>query len=530
VAVRAFAPAKALKSGFMQISSLLARHRARLPAAIFVLISALYFADTMLRASLKAFWFDELLTVYLSRLPSFHATWTTAEQGVDFNPPLFFLISRGAHHLFGEGLIATRLPAMLGFWLFGLCLYRFASRSLGRVGGLIAALVPIFTLAGNYAYEARAYGIVLAWCGLMLVFWQESREPSLAHRWPARAWTLVFGLSYLCALLTHVYALYLAAPFLLVEAVALLRRRRVSWLTCLALFGAIAMVAPLYLRMIAAFRSMLGGNGGLPLHNFILAIYGPSLLLMLTAIALSASARKRFPEEQARERLALSRDESILALTLFLLPIIGGVGVQLSHGLYFDRYFLACTGGFALLFAQSLALSRRACMPRVLGAMLLLLLADLGLAVRASRGADLFQIEPASHFRFGASPERPLERDAALRLDQSQLDVLVAEDHNFLYLFYYAPEQVRRRLVFAAPDQRDFFLASYRILQHSANLNLRTATYTEFFATHSEFLLYAPVTGIFSGCPDCLQPILDAGYTLRSVQRDADSLLEHFSK
>ena len=47
----------------------------------FLLISALYFADTLLRASLKTFWFDEIITVLLCRLPSFGATWTAVLHG-----------------------------------------------------------------------------------------------------------------------------------------------------------------------------------------------------------------------------------------------------------------------------------------------------------------------------------------------------------------------------------------------------------------------------------------------------------------
>ena len=58
----------------------------------FLLISALYFADIFLRASLKTFWYDELFTVYLCRLPSFHATWAAVIAGTDLNPPLFYLL------------------------------------------------------------------------------------------------------------------------------------------------------------------------------------------------------------------------------------------------------------------------------------------------------------------------------------------------------------------------------------------------------------------------------------------------------
>src|SRR4051794_18078178 len=86
-------------------------------AIVFLLISALYFVDTFLRATLKTFWYDELFTVYLCRLPTFHATWAAVLNGTDLNPPLFYLMTRWAQHWSGEGLIATRLPAIIGFWI-----------------------------------------------------------------------------------------------------------------------------------------------------------------------------------------------------------------------------------------------------------------------------------------------------------------------------------------------------------------------------------------------------------------------------
>jgi hypothetical protein len=79
-----------------------------------LLVSAVYFAEIFLRATQKCFWFDELFTTYLCRLPTFKGTWTAVLHGADFNPPMLYLLTRGAHGVLGEGLIATRLPAMLG--------------------------------------------------------------------------------------------------------------------------------------------------------------------------------------------------------------------------------------------------------------------------------------------------------------------------------------------------------------------------------------------------------------------------------
>ena len=58
------------------------------------LFSALYFADMFPKASRKCFWFDELFTTYLCRLPSFKAAWTAVTRGADFNPPVLYLLTR----------------------------------------------------------------------------------------------------------------------------------------------------------------------------------------------------------------------------------------------------------------------------------------------------------------------------------------------------------------------------------------------------------------------------------------------------
>jgi hypothetical protein len=61
--------------------------------------------------------------------------------------------------------------------------------------------------------------------------------------------------------------------------------------------------------------------------------------------------------------------------------------------------------------------------------------------------------------------------------------------------------------------------------------DLRAVSFPGFFSTHRDFYVYSPINGVENGtCQDCLQPILDGGYTLRSVEHDTDNLLEYFSK
>lgn len=502
-------------------------------AIAFLLLSALYFVDTLLRATLKTFWYDELFTVYLSRLPTFHATWTAVVNGSDLNPPLFYLLTRWAQHFSGEGLIATRLPAMIGFWIFGVCLYLFVAPRLGRIYGCIAALAPWFTFAEYYAYEARPHGAVLAWCGLMLLCWQRSRGNAHPLQRISSLWLTGLFLSFLAALLTHVYAVFLAVPFFLVEVVHLLRHRRIHLWTCVALLLPPCLVAPLYLRLSRIYSSDVS-SGGLHIHpyevlqHFLIAVFGPSLALLIILLAVVAWRNRRSNPSPTRE-VSLTHEELIVALGLLLLPILGVVAAKITHGPYFDRYFLAATAGYAMLLAQIVAApgTRPFAARALLAAMLFFLAADTLIATYCHwRHADLDQIGPSTLIVFAPDPARPFVRNANLLLDTSHLDILVTGHADYLFLEYYAPPELRRRLIFAAPDPNEGFLIGYRRLSHWTGIGLQTTTFDDFFATHRDFLVYANT----ADCRDCTQKILADGFTLRSVKLDTDGRLEHFSK
>jgi hypothetical protein len=500
---------------------------------VFLLISALYFADTLLRASLKTFWYDELVTVYLCKLPSFGATWSAVLHGADLNPPLFYLLTRWSQHFWGEGLIATRLPEILGFWLFCTCVYLFVARRLGPLRGAIAGLFPVFTLAHYYAYEARPHGILLGCFGLMMLCWQRAREGKNVYVWVVGLW-----LSYLSALLIHVYAVYLLIPFLIAEAISVAKRNPPHFRIIAALLLAPLCVAPLFRRLYASFSS--GGLPGIHIHlyelvqHYFVFVLGPAIVVLLFLLVFLAwkqplvDAASNVPEARS-----LSTAELGLALGLALLPAIGVIGIKVSHAYYFDRYFLAATAGYALLLAQ--AISARGIRPFVARGLLLsmisLLSADTLVAGYCRwHHADLDQVEPSSHIAFVPNPADPLMRDAALLRDTTKLDIMVTDEPAYLYLYYYAPQEIRSRLVFASP-QTSGFLDAYQHLARWGKVDLRLASYDEFFAGHNDFLVYrSNNTGHISGCRDCQERLLKAGYALRSVDQDADNLLEHFSK
>ena len=121
--------------------------------------SALYVAGTAGRASQKLLWHDELFTLHVSRLPLSNL-WAALATPSDQTPPLFHLVTRAFMWLLGDGLIAIRLPAILGFLLAMLCLYAFVARRYGPLYGLLAAVVPVAT----NAYYTRTKRGPTAWC------------------------------------------------------------------------------------------------------------------------------------------------------------------------------------------------------------------------------------------------------------------------------------------------------------------------------------------------------------------------------
>ena len=501
--------------------------------AAFALLSAVYFADTLLRASHKPFWFDELFTVYLCRLPTFHATWAAVLHGCDLNPPLFYLLTRASEHLLGEGPVATRIPSLLGFWVFSICLYAFAARRMGRLRGLIAALAPVFTLAYSYAYEARASAVVLAWCGLMLVCWQRTREPSSSpRRWQLDGWLLGFTACFLAALLTHVYAAVLSVPFLLVELGNLAAKRAVRRDLCAVLVLPLGLVAPMYLQLSRNYADLSVGRLALynpfgALQNHLMGLYAPALALLLLSLAVLAFRAGHGSAGDGHQETPagiprLSHDELLLAFAFVSLPLIVVFAALATHIPSANRYFLYTTAGYALLLAQAFSYRERT--PRVAQAvaatMVLAFAAQLAATVATSR-----------HSKTSASAAAVALLANSRASSHGQLDILVTAEARYLPLYYYATPELREHMVFGSRNGTEFIPASYRNLAKWANIDLRTTTFAEFLATHHEFLLYAAKNSYQSErCVDCLQPFLAAGYTVRSVDEDADTVVERLSR
>lgn len=491
-----------------------------------LLVSAIYFADIFVKARQKCFWLDELFTTYLCRLPTFKGTWTAVLHGADFNPPMLYLLTRGAHRLLGEGLIATRLPAMFGVWLFGICLFLFVARRTDAVSGMIAGIFPFFTLAQYYAYEARAHGIVLGWCGLALVCWQRN-EGRAKYLWLAG-----FGLSLMGALLTHVYAVYLLVPFTVVELYNLFCRRQPSWGVVAAMVLALTSVTvAVYLPLFRMYRAIVPQtfhSGSYDVfQRFLVNGFGPAIIVLLLSLLLSAlDGMRRAP--LANTTATIPPREIVVAVGFACIPLIGLLGSRLSHGPFVDRYFLASIAGYAIIlgFEVSRGRVRSWTVQALAGCMFLLMVWDIGTTLYFGRRHRIVLIESSSGQLLSTTPANPLAMYESLSSDDTGLDILVLPSIEYIYFFRYAPSSVVSHLYFGVPAD-NLFLEAYERLGKGAQIDLKTTTFDPFLATHDKFLVYGRGN---TEDASAIQAFVSAGYTMKSARADTNGVMYEYEK
>jgi hypothetical protein len=297
---------------------------------------------------------------------------------------------------------------------------------------------------------------------------------------------------------------------------------------------ALVVAVPIYVPLFRMYRTLTpaGGLNAGPqdvLQGFFLMAIGPATAVLLLAIVIFAIGDS--PETRRGPATPfLPRREILVAAAFACIPLIGVVGVKLSHGPFFERYFLSSTAGYGIFLA--LASSRRSARRWLAASMFLLMLGDLGIALyHRARHSGYGLVEPSSKFKFSPSPEVPLDRDSALLDVKSNDDILVLEEPNYLYLFRYAPSRLVPHLYYGAPTTQDEFFIAYTRLAKWVHLDLQATTFEPFLARHNRFFAYSSADGTFvPECGSCTQTFLNAGYTLKSVRRDADNILYEYEK
>lgn len=465
----------------------------RLGVPMLVLLSVAYALLTWTLASRKLMWNDELYTYYVARLPSMHDVWNALMARGEQTPPLFFAITRLSFRLFGVTHLAIRLPEILAFWTMTVCLYVFVRRRMSSMSALCAAAFPLVTSAFQYAYEARAYGLVLGFAALALLSWQAATSTA------SRVRVLALGCltaSLAAVVSSHYYGVFVLMPLALGEAVRTVTRRRLD----ITVWAALAIaVLPLawHLPLIKAASAYSGAFWSAPqwvnLPDFYQDLLTPALvpitaILILAVIHHAAAGHGASPEDDEARRMLPLHELAVIA-GFVLIPLVSVVVAKLVTGAFVNRYAVAAVIGLSVLAGQATELAfRRRPAVRVLVA------ACLAGWFVLSQARELLTPTGVS-MPFGAvSVARPAEWVAAQ--PERDLPLVVADPHTFTVLSHYGTPSIKSRIVYLADPERALKILGQNSVERGMLdlvqpwFHLNVVRFEPFVTEHSRFLVY----------------------------------------
>jgi hypothetical protein len=454
---------------------------------LIILFTIAYLFQTCYFAHRKLFWFDELFTVYISRLPDLSSMWHVLSEGVDFNPPLVYALTRVSVLLLGEGQVTVRLPAIVGFGVFCLCLFRFVSIRSSILGGYVSMLFPLVTGAYWYAYEARPYGALLGFCGVALICWQGATMQS------ERRWFWLTGLAgaLACAMLIHSYAVLLFLPIGFGELARSVRLRRVDWPVWVAIIVPSAAMLP-SLTLLHNAQSNLNVQGFFqPTLPKLAAAYvsylAPATGVLSGAFVLMLVSRMSRPANVTQlTHVAKHQLHEFVALFVFVaIPVFAYLAAKITGAPFLSRYGISCIAGFAGLLG--IALARR---PPIAIGVLFLLVTQIGIGfIQFKRNS--FILEPSTSLALSTSAPDFMQRYTQMAsVQDNESPIVLLDDLEFLPTFYYAPVGVASRLTHLVDPKTDPNSPGFLMLRKCCNAAGNAPYLSDFLSSHDRFLAY----------------------------------------
>lgn len=295
-------------------------------------------------AAIRPLWYDELFTLHLARVASPVDLFHHLASGVDLNPPLLYLLTRASVLAFGETTWALRLPALAGMLLGTSCFYLFLRRSRGTLVALTAVAASVAsTKVWIFFLEARPYGLVFGFAGLLLLSWQ-------------RRWYFLLAAACILGVSSHYYFVMPIAVLSLTELARQLLQRNFNWKPIAAFAtGGIALLAWYPLWSVAPRDYAAGFWAKVTFtRNVVQEAFWQFAepfvvipLLIAVSIAVLLGDRDGLQPETRRA----PRSETLAIVLLAVMPFFAVyLSAKVTGGMHY-RYVLPAAFGFGGLFA-----------------------------------------------------------------------------------------------------------------------------------------------------------------------------------
>ena len=422
-------------------------------------------------------WNDEIVTLYVAQQGSPAEIVQATKEGMDTTPPLYPIIVSVILPIIKPDALAVRLPSTVGFTAMLFFVLAFCRGRMPAVYAFIAALVVVVA-CGFYATEGRCYGMVLGCAAGVLFCWRAATEHN-----PRFLWLTLLAVFLALATALHYYSVFLLLPLGVAEVLRWRRTRRLDFAMLAAMLPALAVLV-LHYPLIAAGRKYLShfwapglaSWGQIPDFYLQFAIVPGGVILLSLIVAATISLDGPRPSLPSHEWIAVG--------ALALLPVFIITASKYTTHVFVARYALSGVIGLAILSAALLwsSSNRR---PLVGIAVLAAVFAIF--AGRLLR--DIYQAPPT--LRQGGAIYRELQH-----LPVTAEPIVIAYNHAFMELSYYAEPQIRERLVYPLSREvemkytgsdLDYLLLS--AVRHRTKLNY--VDLDAFLASNPRFILVA---------------------------------------
>jgi hypothetical protein len=308
------------------------------------ILAAFYFATSVYISAHRVFWFDELFTIHIARLPDIKSIWTALGHGADSLPPTYYMLVRLFGDLFGNSETAARMPSAVAFALGLLLIFDCARRLTSGLYGLIALSVATCSFLPYYGYEARSYAIYFMLSALALWVWLCTRDDKKSS-------AISFGVVLLLGVTMHYYFVLNLVPYAIWEVLRGKRGQLASPKLIAGLVGAAvpaALLSPIILSFSHKFSTGFWNRPSFGELRVIFSQLFPDglflLVLIIIWVVLSDSDNKNIAVQPMQDGEAIG--------WLFLcIPLAGFLLAEWKTNAFYSRYFISVLPGVAIAFA-----------------------------------------------------------------------------------------------------------------------------------------------------------------------------------
>ncbi len=407
---------------------------------ITVFIASVQFILTIIIDIRRKLWIDEIYTLFSARQGNIAEIFQAIVEGCDTSPPLYAMMVHFLLTSINNDGIAVRILSTIGYTSMIIFSAAFFRRIFCAPFALVAVLL-ITICTYEYSYEGRPYGLALGFAACTLYCWYnctKNRSVTFSR--------LLFILSSAIMVSLHFQSISFLGPVLAADIYRRFKEEKVDWNMWLITGFVVVMVLLLHYPVFVTYRRFIRYcwmpalwkyfPAVLPLNMTTKYVYEITAALLLITLFIYKKHIISIASNMIEKHV-------LIAFVLyFLSPALIFIASVYTTKVFISRYtiwmFIGAAGFIIFLFALVIKNNQNVC------TFLVLILTGVVTAIYLKKASEKpFLIGTDEAFK------------AITETADDTLPLVIADHHIFMELYYYAPERIRRRLVYPLSRELD---------------------------------------------------------------------------